>query len=83
MTIQTARDVLLWCAAINYAVLLVWFLFFVFSHELLYRLHTRWFRLPAEQFDTIHYAGMAMYKIGILFLNLVPYMALLAVGGAG
>ena len=36
--------------------------------------------MSAEQFDAIHYAGMAMYKIGILLVNLVPYVALRIVG---
>ena len=79
MNLAIARDVLLWCTAINYGVLLCWFLVFVFAHEWMFRLHGRWFRLPVEQFDAIHYAAMAVYKIGILLLNLVPYVALLIV----
>jgi hypothetical protein len=35
-----------------------------------------WFRLSVEQFDMLHYAGMSIFKIGILLLNLVPYIAL-------
>jgi hypothetical protein len=74
------RELLLWCAGINYTVLLVWFLVFTFAHGWMYRLHGRWFRLSPEQFDAIHYAAMAVYKIGILLLNLVPYLALRIVG---
>ena len=37
-------------------------------------LHGRWFRLSNEQFDTVHYAGMAVYKIGVLLFNLVPFL---------
>jgi hypothetical protein len=40
------------------------------------RLHGRWFRLSDERFDAIHYAGMTIYKIGILLFNLMPYVAL-------
>jgi hypothetical protein len=76
MSIEMAREVLLWCTIINYAALLCWFLCF----RWIQRLHGRWFHMPAEQFDAIHYAGMAMYKIGILLLNLVPYIALLIIG---
>jgi len=79
MDLHVVRDVLLWCTAINYGVLLCWFLFFVFAHEWMLRVHGRWFRIPVEQFDVIHYAGMAIYKIGILLLSLVPYVALLIV----
>ena len=45
-------------------------------------LHSRWFYLSREQFDALHYAGMALYKIGILLFNLVPYIALHIVGRA-
>ena len=83
MSIETARHILLWCTVINYAVLLLWFLFFSLAHDSIYRLHARWFRLPVEQFDAIHYGGMAIYKVGVLLFNLVPYVALLIVGRGG
>ena len=80
MSIETARDALLWCAVINYGVLLLWFLVFRAAHDRLHRFHGRWFRLSAEQFDAIHYGAMAVYKVGVLLINLVPYVALRIVG---
>ena len=79
MNIEITRDVLLWCTVINYGVLLLWFLIFIFAHDWMHRLHGRWFQLTVEQFDAIHYTGMAIYKIGIILFNLVPYLALLIV----
>jgi hypothetical protein len=76
MTIELIRNLLLWCTVINYAVLLVWFLVFVFAHDLMQRIHGTWFHLSREQFDALHYAGMAVYKVGILLFNLVPLTAL-------
>ncbi len=76
MNVEFARNFLLWCAVINYGVLLVWFLFFMFAHDWMQRLHGRWFRISADQFDAIHYAAMAIYKIGILLFNLVPLAVL-------
>ncbi|CCE21909.1 MULTISPECIES: DUF6868 family protein [Methylotuvimicrobium] len=76
MNIELIRDVLLWCSIINFSVLLLWGLLFISAHDWMYRLHGHWFRLPVEQFDAIHYAGMALYKIGIILFNLVPYIAL-------
>ena len=81
MSVELARCILLWCTGINYTVLLLWFIIFCFARDGMHRLHGRWFRLSSEQFDTIHYAGMAIYKIGILLFNLVPYVALLILGG--
>ena len=76
MSIDAARIFLLWCTLINYGILLVWFLMFVWARDVLHRMHGRWFRLSDEQFDTIHYAGMSIYKIGLLLFNLVPFLAL-------
>jgi Family of unknown function (DUF6868) len=76
MNIEAVRLVLLWCTVINYGILLVWFLFFMLAHDWMYQLHGRWFHLSVDQFDMLHYAGMSVYKLGIILLNLVPYIAL-------
>lgn len=76
MNNETIRSFLLWCAIINYAILLVWFAAFVAAHDFIYRLHGKWFRLSKEQFDALNYGGMAIYKIGVLLLNVVPLIGL-------
>ena len=80
MMLQTISSALLWGAVLNYGVLLIWFLGFSLMHDPLYRFHRRWFALPIERFDAIHYAGMAGYKIAILLLFLVPWLALALAG---
>jgi len=52
----------------------------VFAHDLMHEIHGRWFHLSREQFDALHYAGMSVFKIGILLFNLVPLVALSIVG---
>ena len=76
MMIETIRDALAWCTVINMGLLLWWFLFFTLAHDWTYRFHSKWFNLSVEKFDTIHYAGMAFFKISIFVFNLVPYLAL-------
>ena len=76
MSFESVRRALLWCALLNYGILVVWFLFFMLAHDWMYLLHSRWFRISVEQFDMLHYAGMSIYKIGILLFNLVPFVAL-------
>jgi hypothetical protein len=80
MSIEMARSTLLWCTVINYALLVIWFLLYALLHGWLYRLWGRWFRLTAEQFDTLNFAGIVLYKLGILLLNLVPFVALCIAG---
>jgi hypothetical protein len=76
MSIETARNFLLWCTVINYGVLLLWVVLFMLPHGWMYRLWGRWVRLSVEQFDAINFAGMALYKTGIILFNLVPFVSL-------
>lgn len=74
MSLSELKQFLLWSTLINYGILLVWFAAFVTAHDALYRLHSRWFKISVDSFDKIHYAGMAVYKIGVMLVNLVPLM---------
>lgn len=76
MTIEIIREVLAWCAVINYALLLLWFLMFSLVHDWLYGFHGKWFTLSVGQFDVIHYAGMAFFKLCIFLFYLTPYLVL-------
>ena len=67
---------LFWCTVINYGLLIVWFVVFLFGHDLLLGLHSQWFHLSREQFDILNYAGMGIYKILIMVFNLVPLLVL-------
>lgn len=77
---ETLRAMLGWCTLINIIVLLYWWLVLWLAHDWVYRTHTRWFRIPVEKFDAIHYAGMAFFKLVVIVFNLVPYLALRIVG---
>jgi hypothetical protein len=76
MATSEIKEVLLWCVVLNYAVMLIWFGVFVYAHDWIYRLHTRWFKLSVETFNALHYAGLSIYKIGVILLNVVPLVAL-------
>ena len=80
MTLEIVRSSLAWCIVINMGLLIWWFLFFTMAHDWMYRMHTKWFKLSVDAFDTIHYSGMGLFKIGIILLNLVPYLALRIAG---
>src|SRR4051794_18358446 len=79
MSIVFARNVLLWCTIINYALLLVWFLLYVLARGWLLRTWSRWFPLSAEAFDAINYGGILLYKMLTLFFNLIPFIVLYVV----
>ena len=76
MQLESVRTFLLWCTIINYAILILWFVIFVFAHDFFYRMHTKWFALSRETFDAINYGGISVYKIGIMLFNLVPLIVI-------
>ncbi len=80
MNIEMVRSTLLWCTAINYAFLSIWFLLYVLPHGWLYRIWVRWFHLTHEQFDALNFGGILLYKLGILLFNLAPLAALYLAG---
>ncbi|MGW8313530.1 MAG: DUF6868 family protein [Desulfuromonadales bacterium] len=76
MTVDLLRSTLAWSALLNMGILLWWFLFITLAHDWVYRVHSRFLKIPVEQFDTIHYAGMLIYKVVIFTFFIVPYLAL-------
>ena len=80
MELEAIRAFFAWCSVINIALLLWWAIFLLFAHDWTYRMHSKWFKISAEQFDAIHYAAMAAFKLGVLIFNLIPYFALRIIG---
>ena len=80
MTVEILRSALGWCAVINMGLLLWWFLFLTLAHDWVYDMHSKWYRLSEENFDSIHYAGMTFFKIMLFAFNIVPYFALRIIG---
>lgn len=76
MNLAELKELLWYSLAVNYLMLMVWFAAFTLLHDTVYRLHARWFRLSVETFDAIHYAAMALYKLGIFLLHVAPLIAL-------
>ena len=80
---QKIPTVLLWCAIINYGLLMFWFILFTAAHDSVYRLTGQWYGLSIDQFNVMMYGGMMVFKLGIVLFNLVPYVALRIVGWNG
>lgn len=81
MSVETLRSVLLWCAILNYGVLILWFAVYTLARHQLHQLWARWFHLSPERFDALCFASMAGYKLAVIVFNLVPWLALRIVVG--
>ena len=81
MNVDLVRDFLGWCALINIIIFAMWVVVFFVAHDWVYALHRKWFRiLSIENFDSVHYILMGMFKIAIILFFLVPYLVLRHLG---
>jgi hypothetical protein len=76
MNLELLQSFFGWCAVINVALIVVWFVVFTLAHDFVYKTHIIVYKISRASFDTIHYAGMGLYKLAIIVFNLVPYLVL-------
>lgn len=73
---ETVARVLIRCFWGGLLLLLIWLIVYLAATDWLYALNARWFSISRQQFDVIHYCGMAAMKIAIIILFLIPYACL-------
>jgi hypothetical protein len=79
MNLEMARNFFMWCSIMNYGLLILWAGLLVFAHDSFQRFNEFMLRRKIERFDTLHYAGLSFYKIGIILFNIVPWIALVII----
>lgn len=75
-TLEIGAFILIRCFIGGIFLLAIWFVSFTFAGDWIYGLHSRWFMIPRESFDAIHYAGMAFTKILLMLFFLIPYIVI-------
>ncbi len=80
MTVETLRHFFGWCAVINYAMLILWFVLHLAAHGFLTGLGQRFFSVRGEKYDSISLKAMFYLKLSIWLLNIGPYLALRIMG---
>jgi hypothetical protein len=79
--LDVIAGILIRCFLGGMALLVVWFAWFVFAGDWIYQIHSRWFQIPRQSFDAIHYTGMAVTKIAIILVFLLPWIAIKLLSG--
>jgi hypothetical protein len=71
----------MWCTIINVSLLLFSFLMvaFGFSSDFVYKIHSKWFPMPRDTFNTVLYLLIGIYKIFVFVFNIVPWIALIII----
>jgi hypothetical protein len=80
MDLENLRAFFGWCTIINGGLLIFAFLICATAGDWVYRMHSRWFRIPCETLDRTIYCFLGAMKIIVIMLNLVPYVVLIIIG---
>ena len=81
MTKEDISGILGWCTVINFGFMKLWFLAFLVAHDFVYMVHSSMFQgLTPESFDVLHYQLLGFFKMSVMLLNFVPYIALRIIG---
>ncbi len=58
------------------ALLLLWFISYLFLPDWTYEMNTKWFNIGRHEFDLINYCGIGLVKITLLLFFLFPYLSI-------
>jgi len=76
MSLEILIDFFMWCTLINGVILLIWGLIYMFIPDLMYRAQSNWFQVSRENYNSLSYLLLGLFKIFYIFFNLVPFLAL-------
>ncbi|MEZ5944479.1 MAG: hypothetical protein R3C18_24080 [Planctomycetaceae bacterium] len=77
MTIFEVKQILQWCLVLNFSLLMFWTAMCVFAMDWVYATQKRFFPISREVFVVAMYAFLGLFKLGVILLNLTPYLAIL------
>ena len=76
MTIDTLTTFLGWCSIINIGLLLISTIMMIVVRDFAIKLHSNLFGVNPEELPLIYLQYLGNYKVAIIILNIVPYIAL-------
>ncbi|MDY6970862.1 MAG: hypothetical protein SV775_00880 [Thermodesulfobacteriota bacterium] len=80
MDTRLITAILLRCLIYSFALLLSWFVIFLIAGDWIYGFHSRIFDITRQDFDLMHYCGMAFLKILVFVTFVIPYFAIRSAG---
>lgn len=80
MTYEALFEFFYWSSIFNVILLAWWSVWIMLGGSFVYKLHYKWFEMSRDDFNKIHYFGLAFYKLIILFFNIIPLLVLWKIG---
>ena len=76
MTVEMLRALFGWCTLLNWALMLISFMFITLGRSWIFKMHAKMFGITEEDVSKTLYLLMAGYKIAIFVFCVVPYFVL-------
>ena len=76
MELEVLKDFFLWSTVVATGLYLWTVLFCIFGREFAFKIHNKLFDVPRESFSLILYCFLGFFKISVIVLFFVPYLAL-------
>jgi hypothetical protein len=74
--LKTLASILIRSFLFGLAFLLLWFLLYLVTPGWMFEMSSRWFNIDKRDFELINFFGIGFYKISILLLFFLPYLAI-------
>ena len=74
--IVTITGFLGWCAVINMGLLMFYTVWLRVFRDFTKRVHSKLLGVDPDRLDVIYFQYLANYKLAVIVLNIVPYIAL-------
>ena len=80
MAYEVLFEFFIWNTVFNIIVLAWWSVWIMTAGDFVYKIHTKWFEMSREDFNKLHYFGLAFYKLMIILFSAVPLLVLWKIG---
>ena len=74
--LEIASAVLLRCLILGAGLLLFWFVILLLAGDRVHDMHGKFYDLTKHEFDVIHYCGIALTKLVVFVVFVIPYVAI-------
>ena len=81
MDIQILTNFFKWCTLINGCIFFLWAVFLLLAPDFTYRVQNKVFPISRSIYDVVIYSFFGFFKVIYLVFNVVPYIALMIIGG--
>lgn len=76
MDTKKLQEILGWCSAINFGILMFTGLMFLIMQDWMYDFYQNLFTFSKESFYVVMLSSIALYKALVFVFNIIPYFAL-------